>query len=671
MSQFLLKEAGFSLLNLVRQKVDSIFILKPIEEIEEICKHILKYFENKAIRAGGDSEDLLVLRSQYDGIFSLLCLFEESVSIGKVNWAENLIKECYEACGIDLDSRLILLVAVNDFGDYSVIPDALRLLPPELVRIINSNLNKPLDIFQIPEEVCHNLTSISLVGHEVGHVLWNSQEDSISSEMLSSLEPLLTEKEFELKSEIKREAEDIFDLIERWDTEQLISEHIFKFERRMASYIEEYFCDVIGRELLGPSFDVAILKHFGPITSNSIDNLLILDDTHPSEMSRMHDALHSLEKCEQKSKNFKEGFEKILSECKKTIGSAQNHVNSYTEHNAQVISEKLVDTRKPKKTYLFSAKKFDDLLKNVFVEFDGFRPPFETVSDEKPKIISPRQALVAAAVYYHGRCYVRNKFYAEMFDVSGSKIDPKGSVELRGILIKHIQYSIGLFNFVKAANNGVEYGQEYLSKTLWPARKRPLRVGEDPFVVTPSIDPMVQYGSNSVDLRLGTFFLLHRPTRYTHIPSKPPTTTKQRIPIEAFYEDINIPIGREFVLHPHQFVLASTLEYLCLPRAYYALVLGRSTWGRLGLNIATATTVQAGFCGCLTLELRNLGESPLILVPGTRIAQICLIEVPLLRDQPADSSYFKANSKYIGPVGPEIPKKIFNDGDWRILRMVQ
>ncbi|HLM61071.1 MAG TPA: hypothetical protein VK308_09720, partial [Pyrinomonadaceae bacterium] len=116
-------------------------------------------------------------------------------------------------------------------------------------------------------------------------------------------------------------------------------------------------------------------------------------------------------------------------------------------------------------------------------------------------------------------------------------------------------------------------------------------------------------------------------------------------------------------LHPHQFVLAATLEYVSVPYDYYALVLGRSSWGRLGLNIATATTVHAGYRGCITLELRNLGETPLPLKVGLRIAQLCLIPVPI---KGSEQGYFATSGKYIGPVGPEIPK-IKDDADWDLL----
>ena len=108
---------------------------------------------------------------------------------------------------------------------------------------------------------------------------------------------------------------------------------------------------------------------------------------------------------------------------------------------------------------------------------------------------------------------------------------------------------------------------------------------------------------------------------------------------------------------------SATLEYVSVPFDYYALVLGRSSWGRLGLNIATATTVHAGYRGCITLELRNLGETPLPLKVGLRVAQLCLIRVPI---EKSTEGYFATSGKYIGPVGPEIPK-IKGDADWELL----
>jgi dCTP deaminase len=55
--------------------------------------------------------------------------------------------------------------------------------------------------------------------------------------------------------------------------------------------------------------------------------------------------------------------------------------------------------------------------------------------------------------------------------------------------------------------------------------------------------------------------------------------------------------------------------------------LGRSSWGRLGLIIATATLVEPGFRGTITLELTNVATVPIVLYVGMRIAQIVLFRV--------------------------------------------
>jgi dCTP deaminase len=81
-----------------------------------------------------------------------------------------------------------------------------------------------------------------------------------------------------------------------------------------------------------------------------------------------------------------------------------------------------------------------------------------------------------------------------------------------------------------------------------------------------------------------------------------------------------------FYLHPNELVLAGTLEHFRLPVDVAATVTSRSQWGRAGLVIATATAVHPGFCGTLTLELLNLGEVPLVLYPGTSVAQIVLYQ---------------------------------------------
>jgi deoxycytidine triphosphate deaminase len=83
-----------------------------------------------------------------------------------------------------------------------------------------------------------------------------------------------------------------------------------------------------------------------------------------------------------------------------------------------------------------------------------------------------------------------------------------------------------------------------------------------------------------------------------------------------------VQFGDRFILHPGEFVLGITVEWLKLPANLSAFVTGKSKWGRRGLIIETAPGIHPGFCGCLTLELGNVGRIPVPLIPGIEICQI-------------------------------------------------
>ena len=80
-------------------------------------------------------------------------------------------------------------------------------------------------------------------------------------------------------------------------------------------------------------------------------------------------------------------------------------------------------------------------------------------------------------------------------------------------------------------------------------------------------------------------------------------------------------------------------------------MVGRSSWGRLGLIVATAVFVHPGYHGCLTLELVNAGDSPIALTPGSRIAQL---SVARSLEVAPDNSH--RSKKYHAPVRPEASK---------------
>lgn len=103
-------------------------------------------------------------------------------------------------------------------------------------------------------------------------------------------------------------------------------------------------------------------------------------------------------------------------------------------------------------------------------------------------------------------------------------------------------------------------------------------------------------------------------------------------------------MGDYFVLHPRQFVLGETLEWIHLPADLAAFVTSRSSWGRDGLIIATATGVHPGYSGILTLELTNLGEIPLRLYPGLSVAQLFIFEVLAEKDADVSPSTFNLST---------------------------
>lgn len=119
----------------------------------------------------------------------------------------------------------------------------------------------------------------------------------------------------------------------------------------------------------------------------------------------------------------------------------------------------------------------------------------------------------------------------------------------------------------------------------------------------------------SVDVRLGSSFRLFRNSTHTFID---PLTDQPELTEEVIVSD-----GEQFVLHPGQFVLGTTLERIAVPDDILGRLEGKSTLGRLGLMIhSTAGYVDPGWDGEITLELSNVATLPIVLHPGMRIGQM-------------------------------------------------
>lgn len=137
----------------------------------------------------------------------------------------------------------------------------------------------------------------------------------------------------------------------------------------------------------------------------------------------------------------------------------------------------------------------------------------------------------------------------------------------------------------------------------------------DPFSISP-LPSASAIALGSIDLSVGSTFLVASRASVAKVRTWHPEDSR-RLFVEQrrFGED-------SLIILPNQFVLAATLEYLCLPADLCGFVQSRSTYGRLGLIAATATYVTAGYHGCPTLEIANVGEVPVELRPGDSICQL-------------------------------------------------
>lgn len=163
-------------------------------------------------------------------------------------------------------------------------------------------------------------------------------------------------------------------------------------------------------------------------------------------------------------------------------------------------------------------------------------------------------------------------------------------------------------------------------------------------IICPLLDER-QIGDVSVDIRLGSEFIIFRRGNIPVI--RPMDKASADRDMFKWREYILVPKTRELVLHPGELILGSSLEYFRLPGNLGAYVTSRSSWGRQGLVIATATAVAPGFGGVITLEMANLGNAPLTLCPGVRIAQI------LFHRTQGNEIY---TGKYHCPTAPELGK---------------
>jgi dCTP deaminase len=167
--------------------------------------------------------------------------------------------------------------------------------------------------------------------------------------------------------------------------------------------------------------------------------------------------------------------------------------------------------------------------------------------------------------------------------------------------------------------------------------------------VEPFDEAMIQ--PSSVDVRLDKFFRVFENHKYSVID---PSIEQAELTREVIAED-----NEAFILHPGEFVLASTYEIITLPDDIAGRLEGKSSLGRLGLlTHSTAGFIDPGFSGHITLELSNVANLPVKLYPGMKIGQLCLIKLSSPAEHPYGSAIYA--SRYQGQRGPTPSRSFMN-----------
>jgi dCTP deaminase len=156
---------------------------------------------------------------------------------------------------------------------------------------------------------------------------------------------------------------------------------------------------------------------------------------------------------------------------------------------------------------------------------------------------------------------------------------------------------------------------------------------------------------SSIDVRLDRFFRLFDNHKYAFIDP-----AEQQDDLTRFIE---VNSDEPFILHPGEFVLGSTYEFVTLPDDIAARLEGKSSLGRLGLlTHSTAGFVDPGFKGHVTLELSNVATLPIKLWPGMKIGQLCFFKLTSPAEHPYGSD--KYASRYQGQRGPTASRSYKN-----------
>jgi dCTP deaminase len=180
-----------------------------------------------------------------------------------------------------------------------------------------------------------------------------------------------------------------------------------------------------------------------------------------------------------------------------------------------------------------------------------------------------------------------------------------------------------------------------LKSDRWIAEKALQERMIDPFVDHQIRDGVISYGLSSYgyDIRVADDFKVFTNV-YTAI-----VDPKDFDPLS--FVDLKEKVC---TIPPNSFALARSVEYFRMPQNVMGIVIGKSTYARVGI-IVNITPLEAGWEGILTIEISNTTPLPARIYANEGIAQILFFEA-----EPCRVSYADRKGKYQAQQGITLPR---------------
>lgn len=125
-----------------------------------------------------------------------------------------------------------------------------------------------------------------------------------------------------------------------------------------------------------------------------------------------------------------------------------------------------------------------------------------------------------------------------------------------------------------------------------------------------------QLGPSGIDIRIGYNIRSYKDTKIDKLN-----------PFEEYNEEeltqLIEPEDGRFIIYPEDLVLIPSMEWISMPNDIVARVVARHSFNRLGLVVVgNAGTIEPGFKGFLTIAIKNVGRTPVILYPEMPICKL-------------------------------------------------